>query len=217
MVVAVSPRMNSIQSTEINVPIDIVWENLSAFRTWKDWNTSLRFNGDSLPWHERGEWGKARLACSQKKGALGENKKVWMVVHVAFERVSREDYLVSWTMKRGFVRNTSFMKLTPIGNKRTLLTYSQNMHGPLVTFGVAHRKLMTNSSCVNQCFKNHVESLHFQNLLTDLSTREMTRSSATMESSVEEASLNSSSDFWQTPPHLRNEVVSLFVEEVGSR
>jgi hypothetical protein len=157
-------------------------------------------------------WGKGKLArhTNQK---LGKISKRWISTCVTLEGLN--NYTLTWTSRRGFFTNTTCIKLNCIGQRRTMLTHTQTVHGPMFSFGFSPKVHLTNSSCINQCFKNHVESLHFRNLFVDLSSRGM-KSTATMPCSDEEWSGSSSTEtFWQTSARFRQEVMSLLIEEVG--
>jgi hypothetical protein len=216
-----SPRIHTKQTTEVNVPIDVVWEQLSDFRQWREWHPSLRLHNDDLILQEEAIWVQAKLACQGKGvGCATRKTRTWMNVNIAFQTVNRNEFTVSFTIKRGFSKNTTTMKLTALGSKKTLLTHTQDLRGSIVSFGSSHRTLLINSFCINQSFKNHVECLHFQSLFSDMSTREMTPKSYRL---LEEqgssdclcASSASSTDFWQSSAALRKEVVSQFVEDVA--
>ena len=204
-----SQRVQSSQSTEINVPIHIVWNRLTEFYKWREWNPSIRLTSE-LYEPKEGAWGKAGIV-RRNNNKNGEKKL--LKITQTFDKISREDGILSWTMKKGFFHNRSCMTIIPAGDKKAMLTYTQTIHGPVMSFGNASQILMMNAACINGSFKNHVEQMYFQCLLNDVSTREMTKSSITFSSDGDEPAV--SADFWQTPPKLRKEVVSQFVEEVS--
>jgi hypothetical protein len=72
----------------------------------------------------------------------------------------------------------------------------------------------------NQTFKNHMEKLHFQSLLGGLSTRDFNlkppqKSSLTFDCATdeeqEEMMAGRSCDFWESPPELRSEMITMFL------
>jgi hypothetical protein len=194
---------NRTTTTEINVPVHIVWEYLSDLERWDEWNPCVRFShGDVDAFfaaHEerrggegeggddgasstsgipRGNKCKAKLARydAKENGTAGSKRqKTWLLVGCTIDRVSRQDLVVSWTTYRGLLKNTTVMQLLPSGNKRTLLKHTQTLQGPklaakLLGMNKHGRSLLTQSVCVDQSLKNHVECQYFQTLLTDLST-----------------------------------------------
>jgi hypothetical protein len=205
-----SARGNSVQQCEINVPCHTVFQHLCDFAHWRDWNPCVRFCAD-LPL-EGGNWIKVKLASPPKRKG---DKRRWNVVDFAINSVNRTEYVVSWTTRLGFTSNTATVKLMALGAKRTLLTHTQSVRGPLVSMGDPVRILMTNAVCINQTLKNHVECIHFQAILMNLSTRDFVKSSTlTIDSDWSETS----ADFWQSPHYLREQVVAQLMEGgTGSR
>lgn len=176
-------------------------------------------------------------SATKKKQQQKQQKKKWIVVSFAVEKVSRKDLFISVVTRRGFFTNTVCLKLVSLSSRRCSLTQTQHIQGPVWRLGRSYRKLQLNLYIANQSFKDHVESQHFQNLLS--STRELhfgntnTKSSTSMtfdgssticdgedndngEDEDEDGhkmakSPRPSTDFWQTPPELRSELISMFV------
>ncbi|KAG7344163.1 polyketide cyclase / dehydrase and lipid transport domain containing protein [Nitzschia inconspicua] len=231
-----SQRFHSSQITEINAPISVVWEHLVAFDEWNQWNPSVRLPADFV----LGQSCKAKLAAPRtrqnSKGGQSENssqQKRWISTSCTLDEVgNRKEYAVTWTTQRGFFKNTTSMKLTSFaGTRKTTLTHTQSIYGPRFSLNGSPRDLLTNSSCINQCFKNHVECLHFQSLLMDASSRDMScntnksnrtkvrknnsqsSTSMTCPEDEEEEETVDSGDFWTSSARIRNAVVSQLVEE----
>lgn len=206
-----STRVNSAQQCEINVPCHTIFQHLCDFDHWRDWNPSVRFGAD-IPL-AGGDWCKVKIASPPKSKG---DKKVWTTVDFAVTTiVQRTDCVVSWTTRLGRTQNITTMKLTPLGDKRTLLTHTQSISGPLMSFGNPARILLTNAVWINQTLKNHVESLHFQRIMMNFARRDSTKSSTlTMQSECSDRS----ADFWKSPHYLRQQVVAQLMEDcVGSQ
>jgi hypothetical protein len=184
---------------------------------------------------QQGVWNKARMAVnnnttntnttnksftkSTKNKQQKQNHQKWVVVSFAVEQVSRKDLFISLQTRRGFFTNTICMKLVSLTSKRCSLTQTQLIRGPAWRFGKSYKKLQMNLYAANQTFKNHVESQHFQNLLGGMSTRKLSlgaKSSLAFDGGDggdedEGGKMHRSTDFWQTPPELRSELISMFV------
>jgi hypothetical protein len=250
-----SQRAHTSQTTEINAPISVVWEHLSALDEWSQWNPSVRLPADYV----LGQWCKAKIAVCNRtrtgrnsKGGDGEQKmatatkKRWMSTNCIVDEMGNgNEYSITWTVRRGFFKNVTSMKLScGTCTRKTTLTHTQSIHGPPFSFPAmglsSPRDLLTNSACINQCFKNHVECLHFQSLLMDASHRGMScsnkssaasskkssshhpnlyHSSTSMtgreeeEEEEEEETTSDSGGFWTSSAQIRNAVVSQLVEE----
>jgi hypothetical protein len=232
-------RFQSSQCTDILAPISIVWEHLAAFDEWQQWNPSVRLPADFV----LGQWCKAKVAShtnhkrnTSRGGAAPEKatsgKKRWVSTNCSVDEViSHNEYTITWTTQSGFLKNTTCMKLTSAdGTRKTTLTHSQTITGPPFTLRGSPRQLLTNSACINQCFKNHVECLHFQSLLMDASNRNMsipsTRSTTTTYKTIHHSSTSltghedmeeetvDSGGFWTSSAQVRNAVVSQLVDEL---
>lgn len=232
-------RLKSSQSTEIHAPISIVWEHLAAFDEWHQWNPSVRLPADYI----LGQCGKAKVAIhtnhrrrNSKDGTPEEKassgKKRWVSTSCTVDDVGKHNaFTITWTTWRGFFKNTTCMKLTcAAGTRKTTLTHSQVIYGPRFTLHGSPRQLLTNSACINQCFKNHVECLHFQSLLMDASQRNMCCNKSTRNNTNNHRTIHHSSTsltghddmeedtvdsggFWTSSAEVRNAVVSQLVEE----
>jgi hypothetical protein len=206
-----SIRVNSAQECEINVPCDAVFKHLCDLDHWNDWNLAVRLSADA-PLAD-GVWSKAIIVSPPKR--KGDTTTRGTTVDFTVETIRRKDFTFSWTTRLGRSRNTTTMKLTPLGSKRTLLTHVQCVRGPFVRLGNPLRTLLTNSTCINQSLKNHVESLHFQAILMNVSTGDFAKP-RTSSTSVESDGSDASPGFWQSPHYLREEVVSQLLEECRS-
>lgn len=241
-----SQRAYTSQTAEINVPISVAWDHLSAFDEWHQWNPSVRLPADYV----LGQPCKAKIVASSTKrrnsansksggdgGSEGKavatppNKKRWTVTNCTIDEVGNlKHYAITWTIRRGLFKNVACMMLTSFaGTRKTTLTYTQSIQGPPFSLAGSSRDLLMNSSCINQCFKNHVECLHFQSLLMDASSRNTSgggtythkkriscHSSTSLtgrEEDEEESTTADSEDFWTSSAQVRHAVVSQFVEE----
>jgi hypothetical protein len=231
-------RVQSSQSTEILAPISVVWEHLAAFDEWHQWNPSVRLPVEYV----LGQRCKAKVAFhtnSKTRTGKGKSslekapssKKRWVSTSCTVDDVgNHNEYTIIWKTRHRFFTKTTCMKLMcAVGTRKTTLTHSQTIYGPAFTLHGTPRQLLTNSACINQCFKNHVECLHFQSLLMDASNRDMSNKSTRKSSSTGRTIYHSSTSltghedmeedtvdsrgFWTSSALVRNAVVCQLVEE----
>jgi hypothetical protein len=195
-------RWNSSHTTAINAPISVVWDSLSDIHSW-EWNQWVRLDAQVV---SSGVAGKAKVSNGKKRR--------WRVKDFAFGEVARDNFTFSWTTDLGMCKCTNTMRLIPVGDKKALLTHIQTFHGVLPTLGLVlpFKKLKSYPFCMNEALKNHVESLHFNSLLMSLSTREMFRET-TESTPLTDDPDNSKVSYWETPKHLRKELISCFIED----
>jgi hypothetical protein len=152
-----------------------------------------------------GASGKARVSYD------GEKRRKFC--DFSFGKVTRDDFVFEWTTRLGLCNCTNTMELVSAGTKRSQLRHTQTFQGLLPGIGLGHpfKKLKSYALCMNEGLKNHVESLHFNSLLFNLSAREMTSSDSTMGTGSSECSRAS---FWDTPRNLRKELISSFIDDM---
>jgi hypothetical protein len=194
-------RWNSDHTTEINAPIDIVWESLSDIHSW-GWNKWIRLDAEV-----------AMSGASGKASVSYDAKKRRKLCDFSFGKVTRDDFVFEWRTSFGLCNCTNTMELVSVGTKRSQLRHTQTFQGLLPGIGMGHpfKKLKSHALCMNEGLKNHVESLHFNSLLFNISAREMPSSSSTLDTESPEDSSRAS--FWETPRSLRKELISSFIDE----
>jgi hypothetical protein len=194
-----SQKYSSYHSTVINAPIGVVWESLIDVHDW-EWNQCIRLEAAFAI------EGKSGRASFYRKGKRLQKR-------FSFNMVERRQFTLSWSTKFGFCSCTNTIRLEPLGGKRTVVGHTQSFQGIHLGFGLLghpFKKFKRNVCIMNEGLKNHVESQYFRSLLSNFSSRDMIleggKSSMTMKASPIETA------FWQTPKHLRKELVKCFVD-----
>lgn len=132
-----------------------------------------------------------------------------------FRVVRREGFTFSWSTKFGLCTCTNTMILNPLGAKRTELLHTQIFEGTYFGFVHPFKRLKKHVCIMSEGLKNHVESLYFNSLLSNFSSREIgsicEKSEATELTEISE--LSTAGHFWETPKHLRQKLVKCFVDD----
>ena len=101
-----------------------------------------------------------------------------------------------------------------LGAKRTELEHTQTFDGYYIGICHPYKRLKKNVCLMNEALKNHVESLYFNSLLSNFSSREIGSAADKSDSTeITELSEVSSASFWETPKHLRAKLVKCFVDD----
>ena len=199
-------RHSSCHSTIINAPIGVIWESLSDINSW-GWNSCVRLDAACVV---EGLSGKAMVHHDGK----------WRQKPFTFEKVERKKLTFSWSTTFGRCICTNTMKLIQLGPKRSQLKHIQEFRGGNFgqRLGILHpfNDLRKNVCYMNEGLKNHVESLYFNSLLCSISSRDMKIEKEDPESTTVGTELSSElsgASFWETPKHLRQQLVQCFVED----
>ena len=197
------PSSTSTHTTVINAPADVVWESLSDIHEWQ-WNRWVRLDAALV---QTGKIGTSKISVD------GNGR--WRKRKFNFTAVNRRDLILTWTTKLGFCFCTNKVKLTPLGSKRTHIEHTQTIKGfcPWICFG-NNTRLKKHPLCINEALKNHVESQYFRSLLYTLSTRELQMDKS--DSTLDTGSLGevSPAGYWETPRHLRKELISCYIGDI---
>jgi len=193
-----SSRWNTTPATVVNAPICVVWESLSDIQTWRRWNMWVRLDAGDVA---SGAYGKARIL---------NGKKRWIQRDFRFVEVSRKTFTFSWTTKISLGKCTNTIRLVPLGLKQTELRHSQVFEGasPAVGFGLNYKRMKEYPLFINEALKLHVEQNHFNYLLHTYSSRDMAMSSSC---TLDTEDTSEPATYWETPPHVREKLVSSFL------
>eukprot|EP00980_Cylindrotheca_fusiformis_P002113 scaffold473_cov132-Cylindrotheca_fusiformis.AAC.18 len=197
-----SRKHTSTHSTIINAPTRVVWETLSDINAW-EWNQCVHLVAACAL---EGQCGKTRIT---KNGRRFYHKSF------SFKQVKQEEYIFSWSTKFGFCTCTNTMKLNPVGGKRTHLLHTQSFVGPYLGLVHPFKKLRKQVCLMNEGLKIHVESLYFNSLLSNFSSREIGSicSKSVSTDNTESSDLSSAGNFWETPKHVRVMLMKCFVDD----
>jgi hypothetical protein len=200
---ASSRKYSSAHSTIINAPAGAVWESLSDIHSW-EWNHCVRLDA---AYAMAGQSGKSRITNDGRQ----------MYRSFSFRMVKREELTFSWCTKFRLCTCTNTIKLNPLGAKRTELIHTQEF-GRYFGFGHPFKKLKKNVCIMSEGLKNHVESLYFNILLSNFSSRDFCSPTEKSDSAVmtdisERSEISATSNFWETPKHLRQKLVKSFVDD----
>jgi hypothetical protein len=138
--------------TEINAPIERVWDALIAIDNW-NWNKWTKLEAKSATTGESG----TLKACYK-----GDDEK-WETFDFSFSQVSREEHLLEWSgiVAGGLLfKGKHHMKLASVSAEITVLEHKEVFSGllPLLGLGLPYKTLDRNYLLMNKAFKAHVES-----------------------------------------------------------
>jgi len=206
---AMLSRWNFDHETTIQAPVQLVWEYLADISSW-GWNPCVRLRAEAV---QAGMTGRVSMATQKKR---------WQVHEFVFDRVDRRRFIFSWTTLVGKCKITNAIKLSPAGMKTTRLTHTLKLTDvfPGLRWKVPLKSIVYYPICINEALKNHVESVHFNQLLVTLSSsRDMTPSSRDMtvgtetSTSMELCDTSMTASYWESPPEIRNQIVDSFLSK----
>lgn len=197
-------KWDSKHTTLINAPISFVWECLVSTHSWQ-WNHCIRLKADVA---QSGKPGTAKVRIQGNR---------WASRSFVFQVVDRSTFTFAWRTSMGACRVTNTVQLRPSGPKSTFISHCQVFDRIFLGMRwlVPLRKMMSHPLCMNEGLKNHAEKQFFTDLLSSLSTREMSVSEGG--SSVDFPSERSSGrpSYWESPHDLRKELISSFLDDAS--
>merc|ERR1712176_672224 len=139
--------------TEINAPVDIVWDKLIDINNW-DWNEWTRLETDKEP----AQGVKGKLKASYE----GDDK--WETFDFTFGEVNGKTHVLTWFGRVGpngcLFSGYHTMRLESITSKTTRLIHTEKFGGllPSLGLGLPYDKLERNYLYMNESLKSCIEA-----------------------------------------------------------